>query len=372
LIWTASGGWTIAWAGLLVIQGLLPAVSVYLTKLLVDSLVAVIGIGFSWEAAAPTLMLAVMMAVVILLGHVLQSIMTWVDTAQSELVTDHLSMLVHDKAIMLDLAYYESAEYHDILNRAKNDLKSRPLALLESSGSLVQSAITLVAMIGLLVPYGVWLPIVLFISTIPAFLIVLYFNRRSHRWWKQTTEERRWVGYYDMVLTNELVAPELRLFSLGPYFAKGYQKVRQKLRTERITLVRDQGLARLGAAVISLLAAAGAIAWVVFQVFQGAVTLGDLTLFYQSFNRGQGLFRTLMQNIGQVHSNILFLENLFEFLELEPKVVEPPNPVPVPRSLTQEISFRDVMFRYPGSERAVFENFNFTIPAGKAVAIVGG
>ncbi len=371
MIWVASGVWTIAWAVLLVIQGVLPAVTVYLTKLLVDSLVSVIGTGFSWDSATPTLILGILLGSVMLLGQVLQSIMVWVRTAQSELITDYLSELVHQKAITLDLAFYESAEYHDILNRAKSDLKSRPLALLESSGSLVQSTITLVAMMGLLVPYGIWLPFVLLISTIPAFLIVLYFNRRTHTWWKQTTEERRWVNYYDMVLTNEYIAPEVRLFNLGPYFKAGYQTVRKKLRAERIALVRDQGLARLGAAVIGLLASAGAIAWIVYQAFQGAVTLGDLTLFYQSFNRGQGLFRALMQNIGQVHSNLLFLENLFEFLELKPQVVDPPRTVSVPSPLVNEIRFRDVTFRYPGSERTVFEGFNFTIPAGKVVAIVG-
>ena len=89
-------------------------------------------------------------------------------------------MCIHDKAITVDLAFYVSAEYYDILNRARNDLKSRSLALLESSGSLAQSTITLAAMIGLLIPYGIWLAFILQISTIPAFLIVLYFNRRTH------------------------------------------------------------------------------------------------------------------------------------------------------------------------------------------------
>jgi ATP-binding cassette subfamily B protein len=103
----------------------------------------------------------------------------------------------------------------------------------------------------------------------------------------------------------------------------------------------------------------------------GIVTLGDLALFYQAFNRGQSLLRTLLGNIGQIYSNALFLGNLFEFLDLEPQVVDPSQPRPVPSRLHQGIRFRDVTFRYPGSARAVLEHFTFTIPAGKIVAVVG-
>ena len=45
LIWSAAGRWTIAWAGLVVIEGLLPAAAVYLTRPLVDSISASIGSG---------------------------------------------------------------------------------------------------------------------------------------------------------------------------------------------------------------------------------------------------------------------------------------------------------------------------------------
>ena len=101
------------------------------------------------------------------------------------------------------------------------------------------------------------------------------------------------------------------------------------------------------------------------------VTLGDLALFYQAFNRGQSLLRTLLGNVGQIYSNALFLGNLFEFLDLEPQVVEPLQPRLAPSPLHHGVRFRDVTFRYPGSERAVLEHFNFTIPAGQVVAVVG-
>ena len=46
----------------------------------------------------------------------------------------------------MDLAFYESPEYYDRLDRARGEASSRPLALLESGGSLVPNGITLLAM----------------------------------------------------------------------------------------------------------------------------------------------------------------------------------------------------------------------------------
>lgn len=371
LVWAVSRGWTLVGVALLIVQGLLPAVVVYLTKLLVDSLVVAIGSGGSWASIQPILSLGTLMALALLLTELMKSVTSWVRTAQAELVRDHLSALIHEKAVAVDLAFYESPDYHDRLERARNDLNSRPLALLESGGSLLQNIIALAAMGALLIPYGVWLPCVLLGGTLPAFYVVLRFNRRYHHWWKETTPDRRWAQYYDIMLTHSGVAAELRLFSLGSHFQSAYQLLRSRLRKERLELTRDQSLARLGAGVFGLLISGLAMAWMVLQALKGAVTLGDLTLFYQVFNRGQSLLGSLLENAGQIYANTLFLGNLFEFLDLKPQVVDPPKSASAPAALQEGIRFQQVTFRYPGNEGVILRDFNFFVPAGKIVAVVG-
>jgi ATP-binding cassette, subfamily B, bacterial len=154
LIWTAARGWTLAWALLLGLQGLLPAALVYLTRLLVDSLVTAIDRGGSWESLRRVMVFAALMAGAMLLTELMQSVSSWIRTAQAELIRDHLSALVHEKSVVVDLAFYESPEYHDRLDQARNDLTSRPLALLESGGNLLQIAITLLAWVRCSSPMG--------------------------------------------------------------------------------------------------------------------------------------------------------------------------------------------------------------------------
>ncbi|MCU0565399.1 MAG: ABC transporter ATP-binding protein/permease [Oculatellaceae cyanobacterium Prado106] len=371
LIWAASQRWTIAWILLLIVQGLLPGATVYLTRTLVDQLLVTAGIGVSWQSIQIILVPVALMAAVIILSEVVQGMSEWVRTAQSELVQDYISGLVHQQSARIDYGCYESSDDQDRLEQAREGATTRPLALLENMGSLLQNGITLLAMAAILLPYGYWLPILLCVSALPAFYITLQHNLRQYQWSQRTTMDRRRLHYYDVLLTSGWVAAELRLFNYGTFFQAAYQRIRQRLRHDTMNLLRAQTLSRLLAGAIALLIAAAALAWMGRQVLLGLLTLGDLALFYQAFNRGQSIIKSLLGNFGQIYKNSLFIGNLFEFLNLQPELVDPPHPHPIPAALQTGIRFRQVTFRYPGSPEAVLESFNLMIPAGKIVAIVG-
>ncbi len=371
IVWAAAAPWLVAWAILLIVQGLLPVALVYLTKPLVDGMQAAIGHGSSWQSVQPVVLVAGAIGGVLILTELIKVALEWISSVQSELVQDHVSDLLHAKATSVDLAFFESPDFYDHMYRARNDANNRPLALLESSGSLVQNTVTVVAMAAVLFRYGAWLPPALLVSTLPAFYAVVRTSRRYHNWWKDTTTERRRTQYLGVVLTDANFAGEIRFFGLAEYFRKAFLDLRRRLRVERLRLLREQGLVRMGAEVIALLISAGTIAWMVWRAFVGMATLGDIALFYQAFQRGQGLMRALLTNIGQIYNNGLFLANLFEFLDLETQITEPANPTPAPARLERGIRFKDVTFRYPGTDRVALKNFNLTIPAGRTVAILG-
>ena len=375
LVWSAARHWSLLWAALLLVQGVLPVAVVYLTRALVDSLAGSIGSAAEWRVLAPILVLAALMGAVLLLGELLRGASDWVRTVQAKLVEDHVSSLVQEKSTTVDLAFYESPDYHDHLHRARAEASSRPIALLENGGSLIQNGITLAAMAAVLIPYGLWMPVALVVSTLPALFVVLRFALRQHRWQLRTTEDDRRSGYYDWVMTAGETAAELRLFGLGAYFRSAYQTLRARLRREQLQLYKAQGLADLAASTIALVISAACLAWMAWQAVQGRATLGDLALFYQAFSLGQRLVRTLLGNIGHIYYNILFLGNLFEFLDLTSRVLDPPQARPAPASMPESkglgVRFHDVTFCYPGSERMALQDFSLAIPAGQITAIVG-
>jgi ATP-binding cassette, subfamily B, bacterial len=370
LVHHAAGGLAIVWLVLLLVQGLLPVATVYLTRTLVNGVAAITGAGGGWEAMRPLLPAGVAMALVLIAGEVFQSLGNWVRTAQSERVRDHVHELIHEQAMRLDLSFYDTPDYYDQLHRARIDALSRPAALMENTGALLQSFITLAAMGGVLLTFGIWIPLLLAFSTLPALLVVLRHTIRFHRWRIQNTTAIRKTNYYDLMLTQREAAAEMRLFGLGPHFRTLFRNLRKRLRQEQVQLARSEAISQAVAALIGLASMAGALAWMGLQTLKGAAGLGDLALFYQAFFQGQRMMRSLLGSAGDIYRNIMFLENLFEFLALKPRISEPEKPLPHP-GLQKEIALQDVTFCYPGTTRPALDGFNLLIPAGQITALVG-
>ena len=207
----------------------------------------------------------------------------------------------------------------------------------------------------------------------PAFVVVLRFAMLEHEMRRRTTSDERRSWYYDGLMTSAEAAPEVRVFALGPGLRNTYDELRARIRANRMRLARDQFAWEALAAAATLALAGACVAWVGWRVLAGGATLGDVALFYFAFSQGQGVMRGLLAGVGQVYHHLLFLGNLFAFLDLESRVLDPAQP----RALATEprpglpILFDDVTFQYPGTDRNALRNFTLAIPAGKMVAIVG-
>jgi ATP-binding cassette subfamily B protein len=372
LVWDAAPRWTFAWIVVLVVQGVLPAITVYLTRTVVDSLVIVLNSSTrDGEAIESAFFWISLMLFLMGLSVVLQSISTWITSGQAEIVRDDISSLIHHKASSLNLEFYETPEYYDLLERARHDAASQPLALLRNAGNLFQNSITLVGMIGVLLPLGTWIPLLLLASTLPGFALVVRNTLRHNAWRIRTTFDRRRTQYYDMLLTNRLSATEMQLYDLGEHFRKVYQEIRGRLRSEQLRIMRGRAGAELAGGLLALVCTGGVMAWMVVRALQGFATLGDLALFYQAFSRSLSLATTSLNSLGEIYRNTLYLEHLFQFLSLRPTVQDPVQPQPAPTTLLQGITFQDVTFCYPGSTKPVLQNFDLHFPPGRITAIVG-
>ena len=372
LVWQATGMWMAAWLALLLVQGILPVAIVYMTRQVVDSLVGVVknsGAVGGIKAYDHVFPLAVLGA--LLVGEqVLRTAVQWVRTVQGERIQDYMTGLIHDKAIAADLGFYDSPAFHDRLHRAQMEAKSRPLMLLEGMGSLAQNSLTLAGMAVLLVSYSPWIPLLLLSGTVPVLWVALRYAVRFNDWRLRNTVEERRCHYYDGLITNREAAQELRLFDLGGHYRNAYQRMRARLRGEKIALERGHLAAELGAGTLALLTTALAMVWMILRTVSGRASVGDVVLFYQAFSQGQRLLATLLRNTGEIYQNVLFLENLFELLSIDPRVRDPLSPLPAP-PLEEGIRVENVDFRYPGSDRRILQGLNLALNAGEIAAIVG-
>ena len=106
LVWQAAPGWTVALVALLAIQGVLPVLTVFLTRRLVDSLVAVIPYRGDVTSLQPVITTILFMALALLVGEGLRIGSRHLRNTLAEQVQDWMNTLVHQQAITLDLHFY--------------------------------------------------------------------------------------------------------------------------------------------------------------------------------------------------------------------------------------------------------------------------
>ncbi len=371
LVWNAARGWTVAWGLLLLLQGLTPAALVYLTRLVVNRLSTAMTGQVALAAFSEVWIPALLIGLLWVGSQLLTSLAAWVRTAQAELVQDSIHSLIHQKALELDVAFYENPESYDLLHRARVDAITQPIILLESLGMLVQNSLTLLVLAGMLAAYAPWLPFLLIGSALPGLWTVGRYVLREHRWRIANTPNERRSRYYDWILTERGSAAEMRLFDLGGHHRNAFQRLRAQLRAGRLALARDEMRAELAAGTIAWLGGLGGMAWMLVRAAKGLARLGDLVLCYQAFQQGQKLLRSLMESAGRIYRSTLFLDNLFQFLAQTTQLSKPDDPQVVPSSLREGIRFNDISFRYPGSERDALAGFSLTLPARQVTAIVG-
>jgi ATP-binding cassette, subfamily B, bacterial len=371
LVWQSSPGWTIARLVLVVVQGLMPLALIYLAKLIIDTVTINLKASNPEQVFAQVLPLIILAGVATIVDSFCQSLNELVNTAHAQKVTDYMQGIIHAKSIEADLEYYENAKYHDALQRAQQEAPYRPPQILTRLAQLVQNFISLIAMVGLLVSLHWGIIGVLLVATIPAVFVRMEYSRTMYSWQRKRTQLERQSMYLGFMLTNEQFAKEVRLFNLGNWFSDQYDKIRSKLYQEKLAISIKRSttffLAQAFAGVIIFIV----FGLIIYQTIQGILLLGDLVLYYQALQRGQNNLKATLTSVSGLYEDNLFLANLYEFLDLKPRVVEPEHPKILPLTLQQGITFNNVSFQYTDSARQALKNINLTIKPGETIALVG-
>jgi ATP-binding cassette, subfamily B, bacterial len=371
LVWESSPRWTLVSFGLLLVQGLLPLGQLYLMKRLIDTLTLGVTAGASAQTLQAALIWIGIAGLVAILSDACSALGKLTQTIQTEAVSDRVHHLLHTKSIEVDLQYYENTDYYNTLHRAQAQATYRPQMVLSGLLQVGQSSLSLLGILALLAALNWMVPLLLLVATIPGILIRFRYTGKAYGRISSWTERERQADYFHTLLTTEPSAKEIRLFNLGHLFSQWFQKLRSSIRREKIQLATQQSSIDVITHSSATIAVALACGITAHQTIQGIVTLGGFVMYYQAFQRGQGFLRELLSHMVSLYENSLFLQDFYQFLDLQPTIVVPAQPQLLPTTWKTGIRLENVSFKYAHSQRSVLKNINITIAPGEVIAIVG-
>ncbi|MEL6231972.1 MAG: ABC transporter ATP-binding protein [Cyanobacteria bacterium J06627_3] len=370
LVWSAAPVWLILTIGLTLASALVPVAQLYISKLVVDQVVLSLAngtVGFTPELS----LLVITGFGLLLLSEVLTQLSGYVNRILSDQFLLHANVQLLQQAMRLDLAHYESSEFHDVLNRAQQSGSNYPLRVVELLSRLLGAMTRLLGLLTLLLRFNPGVMALLLVSVLPTFWVGIRYSHR--RFWmnRRQTPSRRLADYFYKVLTDPHYVKEVRLFNLGKHMVNQYRTIRQEFNQESRRLAGQQSLAQLSIKLLGGIGFYGAYGLVLWQTIGGLVTLGDLTLYTGAFQQAQGLIGSILLSLATLYEYNLYVSQYFELLDISPQVVSPRYSQPFPKPMGQGLQFQDVSFTYPGSEQPTLKGINLTVAPGECIALVG-
>ena len=256
------------------------------------------------------------------------------------------------------------------MERARRQTTGRTV-LMSQVLSQVQDIITILFLGAGLVVFNPWLILILVVAVIPSFLGESHFNQQTYSLTRNWTPERRELDYLRYIGASDQTAKEVKVFNLAGFIADRFAALSdQYYRANRDIAVRRAAWG----VVLSILGTAayyGAYVFIIMQAVGGLITVGTLTFLAGSFNRMQGMLQNIMNRFSRIAEGALYLQDLFEFFQIQPTITSKPDSQPFPRPIRQGFTFENVSFRYPNSERWAIRDLSFHIGAGEKLALVG-
>lgn len=378
-VWQTSPTLTVASLALRLVRALLPVATLYVGKLIIDTVVGLVASHATYNGVADWLasaelnplwhLLALEFALAVL-SDLLGRIVSLFDSLLAEQYSNQMSVRLMQHAATLDLEDFEDSELQDRLERARRQSMGRTTLLSQLSGQ-AQDIVTVISFAAGLLVLAPWLIVLLLVALVPAFIGEMHFNAQSYSLNYAWTPERRELDYVRQTGASVESAKEVKIFGLNGFLIERYRRLANAIYASNRRLAIQRAtwggfFTALG--TVGYYVAYAIIAW---RTVRGDFSIGDLTFLAGSFRRLRTLLENLLIGFSQTAGQALYLDDLFSFFEIEPEIRSPQDAQAFPTPIREGFRFENVGFRYPGAERWAVRHLDFHLRAGEVLALVG-
>ncbi len=379
LVWEAAPLLLIAMIFFCILDGTLPVIGAYISSALLNEVAALIGISSLGSVAdnlfitmKPLIFLFVAYFVYLFLKKIMSRFNTMVTNIAGELVVNHIKLKIINKSKETDLASFDKPEFYEKLENANREAGMRPIHILSATFNVISALISAVSFIVVLATLSPWAPVIIICAAIPGALVNYIYRHRNFMYMRRHSKERREMNYYSGLMVNKDMVKEVKLLGLGDTFVGKYKTVFGKYYAGLKRLILKEGVTQLIVGLLSTLANCAIFLYVAYNVIYSNGQIGDYSLYTGALTSISGYVTTLLTATATIYEGTLFINNMMEFMKEEAHVVPTLSEPRKPKVGSHHtLEFRNVYFRYPGTEKWVLEDVNIRFESTDSVVLVG-
>jgi ABC-type multidrug transport system fused ATPase/permease subunit len=270
----------------------------------------------------------------------------------------------------LSIGFYSRNRAGVIISRLTNDVEALDQLVEEGLATLIQSGLTLIGVLVILVVLDFHLALLTFLALPLLALGALLFRIASADAYRLTREKIASItGYLQESLSGIRV---VRSFGQEPRHIRRFRGLNNENRRVNMTTVNLNAAYFPAVELLSALVTVEILVIGGIEAINGHTSTGVVFAFIAALNNFFDPIQQLSQLYTTYQSGMAALDKIFELLDEQPELVDEPGAVPLPR-LRGEMRFEDVSFRYGSNDGDAWalRGIDLSIPAGQTVALVG-
>lgn len=349
-----------------IVEGLIPVAQVYLLKKLTDSIALFLSGN---NPITQVLFFILLQFTLLLMNQIILSYKSLIKTRLTQYLSFSIDSSISEKLKKIPYIYFEKSENYNLIERVTSGLGAKFVIGLTSILSILKYSIMLIGYSLLLYKLHWSLALLLIILLLPS----LYTNigiSKSHFLFNQSqTHMNRRSNYLFSLFSNKVVQKELRIFDHGKYLANLWKNFFWKTADEQFELEKKAaGKKNFNITINQAVSTLFMIGLLWIGQINNTMTIGDFVAFSSLLSMSINSIQFLSNEIGGFFSQNLYLSEYNLFMNLEEDKQQSKL---FKNKLESGITFRNVSFKYPNSDKYALKNISFTISSKEVVVIVG-
>ncbi|MEN8209224.1 MAG: ABC transporter ATP-binding protein [Candidatus Fermentibacteria bacterium] len=275
---------------------------------------------------------------------------------------------LYNHLLQLDMGFYTSARSGDVMARFTSDVGNMNWAMTEMMMSVPRQFVLLLVYLGLALWASWRLALITLLVFPPAMLFILILSRRLR---KKTHLSQEKLSDFSALLQETIFGIRIvKAFSMEKFEGSKFAGILDVHRRTETSLQRERAFASPVTEIMGSIAS-GFIMWYGGSAILsgGTLSTGRFLVFLAASLSMMKPIKTISNANSRIQTGIASAERVFNLMDLEPAIKQPPDPVPFD-SFNDTIEFRDICFSYE-SENPVLTDVSFSLNKGEIIALVG-
>ena len=319
------------------------------------------------EVKSALLLLSAALLGIAIIRIFLERFTQYAQSMHSDLIKKDISLVMMDRSLKADLEFFDNPAYYDKQLSAFRDSFAIP-SLFWNALYSVSALISLIGVSLVLSRENPLYVLLLLPATIPAAIISAHYTKSVYYLSLEQINTERQLSYYQSVSLDRRYAQDLRLYNVADNLMNRYKRLWQDVFLKKKEMIRRKTIETTLVTFLPEIVIVVIGFEIASKILRKEASVGDYALITGLIAQLWGAISQLTSSVMQVLDNKLRIENVRSYEAISNKVKDTGKKK---LQRIEKISFEDVSFIYPNTERKAIDRVSFTVKSDERVALVG-